>query len=273
MANVTTLSNIEGHKSHLRLLDIYKLDSLRYVAEELKQNNVNTSKHNIDEEITTIDKKINDLQTNLAVEQTIFKQCTQLKNKYNKILDKQKLYTNYCKTMHFNGFPYEILKIALPEIESRINEFLRNIVEFSVKIIDDTQIINKKTQSTIGEIDINICYPKQKPRNVELSSGFEKFIISLAVRIVLCNISKTNKPDLLIIDEGWSCLDANNLSNIKNTMDYIKQQFEHVIIISHLEQLQNQAQYIINIEKKNGHSYVNTNGNTKNINQPEIVEV
>ena len=91
-----------------------------------------------------------------------------------------------------------------------------------------------------------------------MASGFERFIIGLAVRMTLCQISLTAKPNFLIIDEGWSCLDSENLGNIGTIMNYIKTQYEHIIIISHLEELKNQSDYVINIEKKNGHSCIQT---------------
>ena len=70
--------------------------------------------------------------------------------------------------------------------------------------------------------------------------------------------SLTAKPNFLVIDEGWSCLDSENLGNIGTIINYIKSQYEHVIIISHLEELRNQADYIINIEKNNGYSHIKT---------------
>ena len=46
---------------------------------------------------------------------------------------------------------------------------------------------------------------------------------------------------------------GDNLANIDNIMTYIKSQFEHVIIISHLDALKNQSDHIINITKKRGY--------------------
>ena len=51
-------------------------------------------------------------------------------------------------------------------------------------------------------------------------------------------------------------MDPENLSNIGTIIKYIKSQYEHVIIISHLEQLKNQAYHSININQHNGYSYV-----------------
>ncbi len=103
----------------------------------------------------------------------------------------------------------------------------------------------------MGAIDIDICHNKMKNYNVQLSSGFEKFIIGIAIRMVLYKISQTTKPNIFIIDEGWSCLDDDNLNNIESIINFIKQEFDHVIIITHIEQLKDQADYVINISRKN----------------------
>lgn len=144
------------------------------------------------------------------------------------------------------------------------------MVNFNIDFIVDDE--KKQKKSDIGMIKINICYNNQNPYNVQLTSGFEKFIINIAIRIVLCNISKTIKPNLFIIDEGWTCLDSKNLSNIDTILNYIKKQFDHVIIISHLEELKNQATYVINIDKRKGFSHVNNQLKILN-NKSEVIEI
>ena len=83
--------------------------------------------------------------------------------------------------------------------------------------------------------------------------------------MTLSQISLVAKPNFLIIDEGWSCLDSEYKNDISEIMNRIKSLYDHVIIISHLEELKNQADYIINIDKIDDYSYVNTSCNTKKI--------
>nr|URM62060.1 alkylated DNA repair protein [Mimivirus sp.] len=166
--------------------------------------------------------------------------------------------------MNYNGLPYEMLKTYLPMIESDVNQILHSMVNFSIEFTyyDEEKIKDQKTKqlkSNMGSIDVNICYHDVKPYNVQLASGFERFIIGLAIRMTLCQISLTSKPNFLIIDEGWSCLDSENLNNVGAIMNYIKTQYEHVIIISHLEELKNQADYVINIDKMDNYSYIKDN--------------
>ena len=42
---------------------------------------------------------------------------------------------------------------------------------------------------------------------IELSSGMERFISSLAIRIGLMNVSNLPQGNFLAIDEGWGTMD------------------------------------------------------------------
>jgi DNA repair exonuclease SbcCD ATPase subunit len=187
------------------------------------------------------------------------------RKEFDKMSDEANLYKLYVQLMDYNGLPYEILKDYLPLIGSDINQILHSMVNFDIEFMfyDEAQVAEQKTKnlkSNQGSVNINICHKKMKPYNVQLASGFEKFIIGLAIRMTLGQISLSAKPNFLIIDEGWSCLDSEYKNNITNVMSYIKNQYTHVIVISHLEEMKNQIDYTINIERVNNYSYVDTRG-------------
>ena len=199
-------------------------------------------------------------------------QYLECRKEFDDKAEEMNLYQLYVKSMDYNGLPYEILKDYLPLIGADINQILHSMVNFDIEFMfhDESQLVEQKSKqlkSNAGCVNINICHPARdghqnmKPYNVQLGSGFEKFIIGLAIRMTLGQISLTAKPNFLIIDEGWSCLDSDYKNDIPTIMSYIKNQYEHVIIISHMEELKTQADYIINIEKINNYSYVNTKKN------------
>jgi len=192
-------------------------------------------------------------QAELVIYKKELNEYLNLRSTYDEKSTKVNDYQKYVKMMNSDGISYEIIKRYLPLIESDINSILHSMVNFSIEFVfTDTDSSEAKTRS----IDINICHQDIKPCNVQLASGFERFIINLAVRMILSRISITSKPNFLIIDEGWSCLDAENMNSINIIMNYIKTQAEHIIIISHLEEPKNQADYIINIDKINNYSHV-----------------
>ena len=58
----------------------------------------------------------------------------------------------------------------------------------------------------------------------------EKFIASLAIRVGLINVSNLPRPNFLAIDEGFGNLDSSNLNSIFRLFDYLKTEFDYIII-------------------------------------------
>ena len=63
--------------------------------------------------------------------------------------------------------------------------------------------------------------------------------------------------DTLFIDEGFGTLDADNLSSLFMMMQYLKTQFDFIWVISHLEQMRDIVDGLIEIKKVDGFSKIN----------------
>ena len=265
------INHINGYNEKFKLLHDFYFQFIGYIDLKIKYDNFINKKTKAQLSLNNIDNKINEVNSKIINDKKLLAKIKKTETKYNFINTKTNLCDSYYKMMNPNGIPYEILKSILPDMESNINDVLRNMVNFTIKFLfdKDMQKDDKILKTKIGTIDMNICSKNEKPKNVNLASGFEKFIINIAIRIVLCTISDNAKPNFIIIDEGWSCLDAENLSNIGSIMNYLRSQFEHVIIISHVQELKNQSDYILNISKNNGFSHVN-NKNIKKIKHTKI---
>ena len=92
---------------------------------------------------------------------------------------------------------------------------------------------------------------------MSLTSGFERFALSLAIRVSLINISNLPRPNFLVIDEGFGVLDAENLSSMHILFSYLKSNFDFIMIISHLEPLRDMVDMYLEITKDNGFSKIN----------------
>jgi len=241
----------------------YYFSYLLYSHNKLLLQNDDKFIKEINEEIYKIENNIKNKNSELLNLKKDLDSYMNIREEYDQINKLSNLYQLYISITNLNGIPYEMLKIYLPIIESDVNQILHSMVTFNVEMLfcDDAQILiqkNNNTKVNTGCINITIIYPDAKPYNVQLASGFEKFIIELAIRMALGKISLASKSNFLIIDEGWSCLDADNRNNLNSIMNYIKNQYEHVIIISHIEELKNQIDYIISIDKKGADSHINT---------------
>jgi DNA repair protein SbcC/Rad50 len=91
---------------------------------------------------------------------------------------------------------------------------------------------------------------------LELGSGMEKFISSLAIRVALINISNLPRPNFIIFDEGWGTLDSNHISEVKLLFDFLKNHFDFVLIISHIDSIKDLVDNLLEITKNSGFSQI-----------------
>ena len=68
-------------------------------------------------------------------------------------------------------------------------------------------------------INCYIVYDTDNFWAIELTSGMEKFVSSLAIRTALINVSSLPRPNFLAIDEGFGVLDSDNLNSIFNLFE------------------------------------------------------
>ena len=256
------LKKIHKYTMLTNILKEYQIYYINYKYESEIYNTWTLKKENIEHELNKVnnDIKLKKLEINNYTDN--LKKYSEIETKYEKLNAKCGIYKLYCELMNHTGFSYEIKKIYIPIIEKEINNILQLITDFTVKFILSNTNETKKTKK--GKIDINICRINNNDYNTTLASGFENFILRIVIRMALCKITMASKPNFFVIDEGWSCLDSHHLNNIDDFMNFMKMQYEHVIIISHLEQLKNQSKYDIHIEKRNTFSYINNITNDSN---------
>jgi DNA repair exonuclease SbcCD ATPase subunit/DNA repair exonuclease SbcCD nuclease subunit len=164
------------------------------------------------------------------------------------LADKRKefaAYDLYLKAMHPNGISYQVIKNKLPVINSEINKILTNIVDFQVFLVNDDD-----------KLDIMIKHPKYDARPLEMGSGAEKSLASIAIRLALLTVSSLPTCDILILDEPGTSLDGDNLAGFIRILDLLKSYFKVVFLVSHLDILKDTVDMQINIEQINGYAHV-----------------
>jgi len=147
---------------------------------------------------------------------------------------------------HPSGVAYDIIKERLPIINQEIAKILTNIVEFEIFIKNDDK-----------KLDVFIKHPQHDPRPLEMGSGAEKTIASMAIRLAFLTVSSLPKSDLFILDEPGTALDEENMEGFVRILDMVKGYFKTVVLISHLDNLKDCVDLQINIERKNGYAQVN----------------
>ena len=107
-------------------------------------------------------------------------------------------------------------------------------------------------------ISIYIKYgPEEKDRwLLEMASGMEQFVFSIALRIALMNTCNLPRAKFLVIDEGFSAIDSENATSLAMLFGYMKTHFDFIIIMSHLESMRDMVDKQLEIGNEDGFSTI-----------------
>ncbi len=159
--------------------------------------------------------------------------------------ERLKAYEYYLSAIQRDGVPYELISEILPYVEEEVNVILSQISDFSIQFETDGRNIN--TYIVYGDLE---KWP------LEMTSGMEKFVSSLAIRTALINVSNLPCPNFLAIDEGFGNLDSNNLNAIFRLFEYLKLNFDFITVISHIDLMKDATDNLLEISNKKGYSHV-----------------
>ena len=196
-------------------------------------------------ELDVINSKILTVHSEILVAENAKKTAEASIEKLKDLTKQYKFYEYYLMAVNRDGVPYDLITSAVPYIEQEINNILSQLVDFHLMLEMDGKNIN-----------CYIVYDQDNFWPIELTSGMEKFISSLAIRTALINISSLPRPNFLAIDEGFGVLDSNNLNSMFNLFDYLKTQFSFMLVISHIDSMRDVVDHLIEIVKTNGNSKI-----------------
>jgi DNA repair exonuclease SbcCD ATPase subunit len=218
---------------------------IRNEALDIQIQNVRRLKQGVEKQISDVNKLMLKLMSEVGATKTYIDNMVAKMEEVKELESKNQLYTFYLDAVKKDGVPYELISKALPAIENEVNNILGQVVDFSISMDTDGKNINAR-----------IVYEDQEWA-LEMCSGMEKFISGLAIRVALINICNLPIPNFLVIDEGFGTLDADNLSSLFMMMQYLKTQFDFIWVISHLEQMRDIVDGLIEIKKVDGFSKIN----------------
>ena len=147
------------------------------------------------------------------------------------------------------GVQAMLIENALPELEQDTNDLLSRMTDTSTQV---SFITRKESKSGATEtLDIRIA-DNMGTRSYELFSGGEAFRINLAVRIALSKLlSRRAGAELsfLLIDEGFGSQDAQGRDRLVEAIAAIKEDFQKILVITHIEELKDQFDTRIEVDK------------------------
>ena len=153
-------------------------------------------------------------------------------------LKEEGIYKDLAQAFGKKGIQALLIEMALPEIEAEANKLLARMTDNRMHVKIETQRETKKGDA-IETLDINIS-DELGTRNYEMFSGGEAFRINFAIRIALSKLlaRRAGAPlPTLIIDEGFGTQDSAGIEKIKEAINSIQDDFDKILVITHMEEL------------------------------------
>ncbi|MCK4447011.1 MAG: SMC family ATPase [Candidatus Marinimicrobia bacterium] len=189
--------------------------------------------------------------------QSKFEQCLKLKEERKKIEDELKeshkekdLYEKLIVAFGKNGIQALIIENALPEIEEEANNLLARLTSNGTQITMES-LRDLKSGRLKETLEIKIS-DELGVRDYELYSGGEAFRIDFSLRIALSKLLAKRagtRLRTLVIDEGFGTQDEEGLDNIVEAIQSISDDFDKILVITHLEALKNAFPVKIEVTK------------------------
>jgi len=245
-------SDLRAKKTELKGVD-KDIEKYHQNKETIKANErINASIQSLEKEKENIKWELDESQThiqqaysNVSITTQNISNITSTISEAHELELKLKSYEYYLDAIKRDGIPYEIIAETLPYLEDEINNTLSQIVDYKIEFDVD----GKNILSYIKYSDTN-RWP------LELTSGMEKFISSLAIRVALIKVSNLPRPNFLAVDEGFGNLDSENINSLSMLFDYLKCEFDFVMIISHIDIMKDMVDGLVEISQSKGYSRV-----------------
>ena len=184
-------------------------------------------------------------------------QCLKLGNEKKEIdkeLEKsrkeQNIYEKLIVAFGKNGIQALIIENTLPEIEEEANDLLAKLTNNSTQI-SIASLRDLKSGGIKETLDIKIS-DELGIRDYELYSGGEAFRIDFSLRIALSKLLTRRagtKLRTLVMDEGFGTQDEEGIDNLVQAIQSISEDFDKILVITHLESLKDAFPVRIEVTK------------------------
>ena len=151
------------------------------------------------------------------------------------------------------GIQAMLIETVVPRLEEEANALLGRMTDNRMHVKMETQRERRSGQGDpIETLQINVS-DELGPRSYEMYSGGEAFRVNLALRIALSKVlaQRMGAPlPTLFIDEGFGSQDAAGRERILDVISAIEDDFDKIIVITHLEDLKDAFPVRIEVQKE-----------------------
>jgi exonuclease SbcC len=212
----------------------------RYVGgEDNRPEKISLEISRLEKVVKSLDrKKVSEIEK-IAKTKAEVTRLRQDKTAFFKLKNNITMYDMFIQSVSRKGIPLQIMMSQLPIINEEISKILQGVTGFTVELEADLDS---------NSMDVFINYGDSR-RIIELASGMEKMMASLAIRVALINVSTLTKTNILIIDEGFGALDETNIEACTRLLKSLKKWFRNILVISHVDSIKDAVDNSLEIVK------------------------
>lgn len=176
---------------------------------------------------------------------------TEAEAKLKELLERRELYEQLVTAFGRTGVQALLVESALPELEAEANRLLGRMTDNTMHLKLETQRIPQRGEP-VETLEIKVA-DALGTRSYETFSGGEAFRINLALRIALSKLlaQRSGAPlPTLFIDEGFGTQDTTGRERILDVIQSIADDFERILIITHMDEIKESFPVRIEVEKR-----------------------
>lgn len=244
--------NIERLRNELREL-ILRKNEYKKNADAIDRNNkldiqIRNNEIIISDKRNSKESNLGWINQNKAKIEEFKERIKEREDVIKKIGEEAKLVKNwkiYLDMVGKNGISKMVLRKTLPIINARLAQLLSDVCDFDVEVA-----INNKNDVMFNLIKDGVV------SDLSSGSGFERTCASLALRLVLGQISSIPKNDGIMLDEIWGRVTKENLDKLKILVKTCLNDYKHVFIVAHVDEVKDWCETIVDVKKENNISKI-----------------
>ena len=174
-----------------------------------------------------------------------------LRTARNEAANRQGAYDQLATAFGRSGLQALLIEQAIPELENYANDILGRVTDHRMNLKLETQRERRGGGDPRETLDIRIS-DELGTRSYETYSGGEAFRIDFALRIALSRLlaHRAGAPlPTLFIDEGFGSQDAAGLERLVEAIQAIQDDFQRILVITHIEELKDRFPVRIEVTK------------------------
>ena len=195
-----------------------------------------------------LDGRIREFEVQRGIQQDRIAHCEALEAQTREdestrrgLVDEKSIYDDLAVAFGKNGIPALIIENAIPQLQNDANRLLSRLTENRMSLKLELNEGNRLPGMDVRAEELDILIADEiGTRSYEMFSGGEAFRIDFALRIALSRLlaSRSGAPlPILFIDEGFGTQDVSGQERLTEAIKSIEDDFQKIIVITHVEQM------------------------------------